>query len=137
MRLPVQALPFIRPRCCFRNLTFFGINMRNHPLRQRRHGGTEATEGGEPSLPALLSRVPASLSSSFSVLSASLWRRLPLLQSAMGPQRVLLALVDPAAHADLAEAGARLGHAVVDVRPQGVQRQLAVQVPLGAGDLGA
>ena len=24
---PVQALPFMRPRCCFRNLTFLGINM--------------------------------------------------------------------------------------------------------------
>jgi hypothetical protein len=25
--LPVQALPDMRPRCCFRYLTFFGINM--------------------------------------------------------------------------------------------------------------
>src|SRR5512142_1949028 len=24
---PVHALPLIRPRCCFLNLTFFGINM--------------------------------------------------------------------------------------------------------------
>jgi hypothetical protein len=24
---PVHALPFMRPRCCLRYLTFFGINM--------------------------------------------------------------------------------------------------------------
>src|SRR5687767_4848472 len=59
------------------------------------------------------------------------------LQPLVGPQRVLLALVDPALHADLAEARLGLRRAVVDVGAQGVQRQLAVQVPLGARDLGA
>src|SRR5262245_53487858 len=82
----------MRPRCCFRYLTFFGINM-------------------VESLPELRGLVRA--------------------------RRVLLALVDPALHADLAEVGARLAEAVVDVRAQRVQRQLAVQVPLGARDLGA
>src|SRR6266540_3145559 len=28
---PRQALPAMRPRCCFLNLTFFGINMTNNP----------------------------------------------------------------------------------------------------------
>src|SRR5688572_32213758 len=79
----------MRPRCCFRNFTFFGINMMGY------------------------------------------------LQALVRAQRVQLALVDPALHADLAEARLGLRRAVVDVRAQGVQRQLAVQVPLGARDLRA
>src|SRR6185436_826004 len=59
------------------------------------------------------------------------------LQSLRRAQRVQLALEDPALHADLPEAGLGLVQAVVDVRAQGVERELSVQVPLGARDLGA
>ena len=52
-------------------------------------------------------------------------------------RREALALVHPDLDADLAVGRLRLGEAVVDVRAQRLQRQLAVQVPLRAGDLGA
>src|SRR5262245_42559511 len=60
-----------------------------------------------------------------------------LLQAPRRPERVLLALVDPGLDPDLAEARARLVEAVVDVRAQGVEGELAVQVPLGPRDLRA
>src|SRR6202022_2215700 len=48
-----------------------------------------------------------------------------------------VALVDPDLHADTPERRARLGLAVVDVGPQGVQRDAAFAVPLLAAHLGA
>src|SRR6185503_14388749 len=45
--------------------------------------------------------------------------------------------VEPHLDPDLAVGGVPFGEAVVDVRAQRLQRQLAVQVPLGARDLGA
>src|SRR6478752_4544540 len=48
-----------------------------------------------------------------------------------------LALVEPHLDADLAVGRVRFRKPVVDVRAQRLQRQLAVQVPLGPGDLGA
>src|SRR5512138_1624962 len=89
---PVQALPLMRPRCCFLNLTFFGINMANCP------------RSGDPAR----------------------------LRRGLG-----LAPVDPGLDPDLTERGVGLVEAEVEVGAQGVQRQLAVQVPLGARDLGA
>src|SRR5437870_267650 len=48
-----------------------------------------------------------------------------------------LALVEPHLDPDLAVGRARFGEAVVDVGAQRLQRQLPVQIPLGARDLGA
>src|SRR5690349_17811783 len=48
-----------------------------------------------------------------------------------------VALVDPDLHADTPERRARLGLAVVDVGPQGVERHPAFAVPLLAAHLGA
>src|SRR3989454_398685 len=48
-----------------------------------------------------------------------------------------LALEDPDLHADGAVGGVGGGHAVVDVRPDGVQWHAAVAVPLAAGGLAA
>src|SRR5207302_37418 len=48
-----------------------------------------------------------------------------------------LAFVEPYLDADLAVGRARFGEAVVDIGAQRLQRQLAVQIPLGARDLGA
>src|SRR5699024_4091517 len=48
-----------------------------------------------------------------------------------------VALVDPHLHADAAEGGAGLVEAVVDVRPQGVQRHAPLAVELAAAHLGA
>src|SRR6266542_215377 len=86
---PRVALPRIRPRCCFRYLTFEGIIMM-----------------------AVLGRLAAVLG------------------------LVLLAAVDPRLHADLAVRRVGLGKAVVDVGFERVERQPALLVPLGAGNLG-
>src|SRR4051794_6686923 len=48
-----------------------------------------------------------------------------------------LALVQPHLDADLAVSRVRFGEPVIDVGAQRLQRQLAVQVPLGARDFGA
>src|SRR5689334_14816628 len=48
-----------------------------------------------------------------------------------------LTFVEPHLDADLAVGGARFGEAIIDVRAQRLQRQLAVQVPLRSRNLGA
>src|SRR5215472_15322566 len=92
---PRQALPFMRPRCCLRYFTFFGINMVQVLLDARR---------GRP----------------------------------LGlPARQNFTFIDPALHADDSIGGVRLSESVVDICAQCVQRQTALQVPLGAGDFRA
>ncbi len=54
----------------------------------------------------------------------------------LGLGRRGLAAVDPHLHADAAERGLGLAEAVVDVRPQRVQRHLALAVELGPAHLG-
>src|SRR5688572_7934153 len=56
---------------------------------------------------------------------------------AANPRRQALTLVEPHLDADRAVGRERLGETVVDVGTQRLQRQLAVQVPLRAGDLRA
>src|SRR3989454_2988199 len=59
-------------------------------------------------------------------------------QPVLRPRHALqLALVDPHLHADLPVGRAALGKPVVDAGPQRVQRQLTLEVPFGARDLGA
>src|SRR5437867_10424897 len=48
-----------------------------------------------------------------------------------------IAVVDPAFHANDAVSGPRFGHPKVDVGPQGVQGQTALQIPLRARNFGA
>src|SRR3970282_2354517 len=44
---PRQALPFMRPRCCLRYLTFFGINIVHYPRRVHTSGpGLRCAWGG-------------------------------------------------------------------------------------------
>src|SRR5579863_10288384 len=104
--LPRQALPVMRPRCCLRYFTFFGINIIKFSV----------------------------LSSRFSVKNQNLEsaRYCRLRFAFLGRQN--FAFVYPALHADHAIRGARLGEAVVDVGAQRVQRQPALQVPLRARD---
>ena len=64
-------------------------------------------------------------------------RAVPVFLVAAHARHEALALVEPHLHADLPVGRARLGEAVVDVRAQRLQRQLPVQIPLGARDLGA
>src|SRR5580704_15771605 len=121
---PRHALPVMRPRCCLRYFTFFGINIkvsvetlfvtsRYIPCRARCAGRDVA------------SNVSTNLTSE----SAS-HRRLRL--AFLGRQD--FPFVDPAFHSDHSIGGARLGEAVVDVGAQGMQRQPALQVPFRARD---
>ena len=48
-----------------------------------------------------------------------------------------LALVDPNLYADAAIGGRSLGKAIVDIRAQGLQRDGAFMIVLGAGDFRA
>src|SRR2546426_8015422 len=48
-----------------------------------------------------------------------------------------IAVVDPAFHADHAVSSPRFRHPEVDVGPQGVQGETALQIPLGARNFGA
>ena len=63
--------------------------------------------------------------------------RLPVLFLAPRARCQPLALVEPHLHANRAIGRKRFGKPVVDVCPQRLERQLAVQIPLGPGDLGA
>src|SRR4029453_8114062 len=56
---------------------------------------------------------------------------------AADPRRQALALVEPHLHANRAVGRECFRKAVVDVGAERLQRQLAVEVPLGARDLGA
>src|SRR4051812_5085829 len=130
MSAPRQALPAIRPRCCFRYLTFFGINITNSLRCQ---------------LPAPKS--PRQTIDTLGRCEWGLWKlspgstrraaRRPIIFFAADPRRETLALVEPHLHADGAVGRERLGEAVVDVGAQRLQRQLAVQVPLRTGDFRA
>ena len=63
--------------------------------------------------------------------------RSPIIFFAPNPRCQALTLVEPHLDANRAVGGERFGEAVVDVGAQRLQRQLAVQVPLRAGDFRA
>src|SRR5438552_15177406 len=107
----------MRPRCCLRYLTFFGINI----VGNLWSGGSGSTR---PTCPFLPSR------------HRSTWRALPvfLFAAPLGDQA--FTFVQPHFDADLAVGGAGLGKPVIDVRPECLQAQLPVHVPLSARALG-
>src|SRR5205085_9709702 len=79
----------------------------------------------------LLSRVPS---------AAARWpARRPLSEFlfARRLRRQPLTFIEPGLHTDLAVGRARLGEAVIDVRAQCLQRQLAVEIPFRARDFRA
>src|SRR5579859_2644466 len=102
---PAHALPHMRPRCCLRYFTFFGINIKSSQF------------------PVLGSQIQTK-----TLESAGSRLRLALL----GRQN--LAFVHPALHADHAVRRPRFGEAVVDVGTQRVQRQPPLQIPLRPRD---
>src|SRR6516225_490851 len=112
---PRHALPRMRPRCCLRYFTFFGINIMSSqwPVLGSDTGANWRLATGYR---FLLKR------------SRSCRLRLTLLLAQD------LALVHPALHADHAVSRARFRETVVDVGAQGMQGQASLQIPLGARD---
>ena len=125
---PRHALPRMRPCCCFRYLTFFGINMMNYPLTSASGFSSQLTVRAcrtSSGLPSSCRR-PRALAS----LCARATARRPVIFLAADLRHQALALVEPHLDADDAVGRVRLGEAVVDVGAQRLQRQLPVQVPL-------
>src|ERR1035441_296258 len=112
----------MRPRCCLRYLTFFGINIKSVLSSQL----------------SVLSRSCVSTSAicplTSNLLERSRRAHFPCRSSFALLRRENLALIDPALHADHAIGRARLGEAVVNVRAQRVQRQPPLQIPLRPRD---
>src|SRR5580704_9617292 len=115
--LPRQALPVMRPRCCLRYLTFFGINIVRFPVET----------GLAPSQPrqaaALLKILKCSCGAHFArrrCFALFRWEN--------------FAFINPALYANHAIRGARLGESVIDIGAQRVQRQPPLQIPLRTGD---
>src|SRR5690348_11884761 len=114
--LPRHALPRMRPRCCLRYFTFFGINMMKFL---------------EPSLlPATDYKLAVGSRQLIANLENGRADRLRLAPLLL----INVAAIDPRLHADHAVGGARLGETIVDVRAQRVQRQTSLQIPLRARD---
>src|SRR5438874_3559184 len=128
----------MRPRCCLRYFTFFGINIgttlvlpgpprRNPPYvpsLTRGAGAAEALRPGEADPPL---RSPGRPSRS----------PVPVFLVAAQARHEPLALVEPHLHANLAVGRVGFGEAVINIRAQRLQRQLAVQIPLGPRDFRA
>src|SRR5580698_25915 len=102
---PRHALPVMRPRCCLRYFTFFGINIE-------------------------ISSQLSALGSQLNLFLESANRRLPF--ALLGREK--FSLVDPALHANHTVGGSRFGETIVNVGAQRVQRQTALQVPLRPRD---
>src|SRR5437867_4420506 len=105
---PRHALPLIRPRCCLRYFTFFGINMRNTPFRN--------------------SDLPKSARPKSDTCCGRTLRR---------PAGQDLAFINPALDSNDSVRGVGLSEAVIHIRAQGMQRQPALQIPFGPGDFRA
>src|SRR4029077_6800072 len=104
---PRHALPVRRPRICFLYFTFFGINIAVFSLPCSRN------------------------------LCLCRSRRFVVLLNLRSPLGHVLALIDPALHADNAIGGVSLRETEIDVCAQSLQRQSALQVPFFARDFRA
>src|ERR1700710_1762881 len=109
---PRHALPHMRPRCCFRYLTLFGINI----TKPSQH------LSGQRLSTLCLRLEHACCRSRLTLLAA-----LALL--------VDVPTVDPGLHPDNPVGGVRLGKSIIDIGTKRMQRQPALQVPLRAGNL--
>src|SRR5882762_11290259 len=105
----------MRPRCCLRYFTFLGINITKYPIPACSQNSVA------------LSKVRFKPTLERASRSSRLWRSLLR-------RRQDFSAVNPNLDADDAVGRARLGESVVDIRSQRVQRQTALQVPLGTGD---
>src|SRR5260370_31585883 len=112
--LPRQALPVMRPRCCLRYFTFFGINITNFPVE------TLLARSGDVAKLRLYQN-PSKRSCGNSRCLALFLRQ-------------DFSLINPAFHADDAVSGPRLRKSVVNVGAQRVQGQATLQVPFRTRD---
>src|SRR6476646_11171938 len=107
----------MRPRCCFRYLTFFGINMMQNPQPHCRLRATgvrlQTPTGVTPTRPAVRSLRPAACS--LSPCRRTTRRTLAVLFIAAGARTQPLTLVQPHLHANLAVGGVGFREAVIDV----------------------
>src|ERR1044072_7199545 len=131
--LPRVAVPVMRPRICFRCLTFFGINMIDASYV----------------LLILATRSSAVTTSTLFAFAARAWTTLAFTNArlidrigtgAAGHRRFRvhdLTAIDSNLDADLSERGLCFRETIIDVGTQRVQRQLPLQVPLATGDFSA
>src|SRR5436305_2496585 len=117
---PRVATPRRRPRCCFLNLTFFGIIMMRFLLRESGIGRRESE---------LLLRHPTP--------DTRHPNRVGLLRASPASRFRHLAFEDPHFDADDSVRRPGQGQTVIDVGLERVQRKASVLVPLGARDFGA
>src|ERR1700722_8657113 len=106
----------MRPRCCLRNLTFFGINITKSSSLFRRPFDT----------------LPGNSGYAGKTLGRERTSRKALVAALL--LLIDIAAVNPGLDADDAVGGVRLGETVVDVGAQRVQRQTALEIPLRTRD---
>src|SRR5689334_474870 len=149
--LPRVATPVMRPRICFRCLTFFGINITIHLFRHKEAQNHMKEFVRFVVLPCafcvllVLGSRSSSIRSAFAFAART--RTAFALTCACFVDRIRsgatchrglrienLAAIDPNLHADLSERRLRFGKTVIDVGTQSVQRKLSLQVPLTPRD---
>src|SRR5262249_30178620 len=113
----------MRPRCCFRYLTFFGINM-----MQTLYLAAELAENAEPNISLRVLRALRLISRS---CLRPPWRAFAVLFFATAQRHQAFTLVQPHLDPDLAVSCIRFRESVVDIRAQRLQWQLTVEIPLG------
>src|SRR5208283_4283716 len=121
--LPRQAFPVMRPRCCLRYLTFFGINIESVLSSQ-----LSVLRKIFPSAAFYLCNLTSDLLECSGRADFARWRRFPLFC------RQNLAFINPALHANHAVSRARFGETIVNIGTQRVQRQPPLQIPLRTRD---
>src|SRR6267154_2313257 len=129
---PRWAFPVIRPRCCFRYLTFLGINMTIYLQKAGSIFHTSQTQ-----LSSLSISVPVVSAVSVRSAAARTWTRLR--SGARSICRLLhrsntatvthdVSAIDPDFYADFTESRVGFGKSVIDIGSQGVQRQTTVEI---------
>src|SRR6185503_7150512 len=137
----------MRPRICFRCLTFFGINITIHLFsHEKAHKAHKyfcvfcafcvllivwPRSSTVRSAFAFAARTRATLSFTGACLVDGIRTRTTRHRSLRIEN---LAAIDPNLHSDLSERRLRFGETVIDVRAQSVERKLSLQVPLAARD---
>src|SRR6185369_3497744 len=139
--LPRVATPVMRPRICFRCLTFFGINITIHLFS---HEKAQKSFCAFCVLLIFCSR-SASIRSAFAfaartraTLALPCTSLVDRVRTGATRHRGLrienLTSIDPNLHTNLPKSRPRFGETVVDIGAESVQRKLSLKVPLAACD---